>query len=105
VEEICNPTQEMMMANTMVAGHLSPATTKKNSAAWRHAPQFTNRYLRELKQQQTKADQFHPQLKTLLTEQQRSLTKRFFRHSGGYEVIGLHQRMRLTRRTQGQWMR
>ena len=42
------------------------------------APQFNiNRYLRELKQQQTKADQFRLQLKTLLTEQ-RSLSKRFF---------------------------
>lgn len=49
-------------------------------------------YQRELRNLQTKADQFRLQLKTLLTEQ-RTLTRRFFA-TLVQEVIGLHQRLR-----------
>lgn len=91
-QDLHNLAQEADMANKMVAA-IYRRHNEENPLHGVDAPQFNvNRYLRELKQQQTKADQFRLQLKTLLTEQ-RSLTKRFFA-TLVQEVIGLHQRMR-----------
>lgn len=85
--------QEAQMANKMVAA-IYRRHNEENPLHGVDAPQFNiARYLRELKQQQGKADQFRLHLKTLLTEQ-RSLTKRFFA-TLVQEVIGLHQRLRL----------
>ncbi|NQD92601.1 GTPase, partial [Pseudomonas sp. CrR25] len=84
---------EAEMANKMVAA-IYRRHNEENPLHGVDAPQFEiKRYLRELKQLQTKADQFRLQLKTLLTEQ-RSLTRRFFA-TLVQEVIGLHQRLRL----------
>lgn len=84
--------QEAEMANKMVAA-IYRRHNEENPLNGVDAPQFNvERYLRELRQQQTKADQFRLQLKTLLTEQ-RSLTRRFFA-TLVQEVIGLHQRIR-----------
>ncbi|MGE8497326.1 MAG: dynamin family protein [Pseudomonas sp.] len=83
---------EAEMANKMVDA-IYRRHNEENPLHGVDAPQFNvKRYLRELKQQQTKADQFRLHLKTLLTEQ-RSLTKRFFA-TLVQEVIGLHQRLR-----------
>jgi replication fork clamp-binding protein CrfC len=83
---------EAEMANRMVAA-IYRRHNEENPLHGVDAPQFdVQRYLRELKQQQAKADQFRLHLKTLLTEQ-RSLTKRFFA-TLVQEVIGLHQRLR-----------
>ncbi|WP_439860117.1 dynamin family protein [Pseudomonas sp. MBLB4136] len=83
---------EAEMANRMVAA-IYRRHNEENPLHGVDAPQFdVQRYLRELKQQQTKADQFRLHLKTLLTEQ-RSLTRRFFA-TLVQEVIGLHQRLR-----------
>jgi hypothetical protein len=91
-QDLHNLAQEADMANKMVAA-IYRRHNEENPLHGVDAPQFNvNRYLRELKQQQAKADQFRLQLKTLLTEQ-RSLTKRFFA-TLVQEVIGLHQRMR-----------
>lgn len=85
--------QEAHLANKMVAAIYN----RHNEANPLHgidAPQFrTERFRRELKGLQTKADQFRLHLKTLLTEQ-RALTRRFF-STLVQEVISLHQRMRL----------
>ena len=84
--------QEAEMANKMVAA-IYRRHNEENPLNGVDAPQFNvERYRRELRQQQTKADQFRLQLKTLLTEQ-RSLTRRFFA-TLVQEVIGLHQRIR-----------
>jgi len=84
---------EAEMANKMVSA-IYRRHNEENPLHGVDAPQFNvKRYLRELKQQQAKADQFRLHLKTLLTEQ-RSLTKRFFA-TLVQEVIGLHQRLRL----------
>ncbi|QLC72810.1 dynamin-like GTPase family protein [Pseudomonas sp. LPB0260] len=83
---------EAEMANRMVAA-IYRRHNEENPLHGVDAPQFdVQRYLRELKQQQAKADQFRLHLKTLLTEQ-RSLTRRFFA-TLVQEVIGLHQRLR-----------
>ncbi|HWV08926.1 MULTISPECIES: dynamin-like GTPase family protein [unclassified Pseudomonas] len=83
---------EAEMANKMVDA-IYRRHNEENPLHGVDAPQFNvKRYLRELKQQQAKADQFRLHLKTLLTEQ-RSLTKRFFA-TLVQEVIGLHQRLR-----------
>lgn len=84
---------EAEMANKMVDA-IYRRHNEENPLHGVDAPQLNiKRYLRELKQQQTKADQFRLHLKTLLTEQ-RSLTRRFFA-TLVQEVIGLHQRLRL----------
>ena len=84
---------EAGMANRMVAA-IYRRHNEENPLHGIDAPQFNvQRYLRELKQQQTKADQFRLHLKTLLTEQ-RSLTRRFFA-TLVQEVIGLHRRLHL----------
>ena len=89
---------EAAMANKMVAA-IYRRHNQENPLQGVDAPQFNvKRYLRELKQLQTQADQFRLHLKTLLTEQ-RSLTRRFFA-TLGQEVIGLHQRLRVEA---GQW--
>jgi hypothetical protein len=89
---------EAEMANKIVAA-IYRRHNEENPLHGVDAPQFdVRRYLRELKQQQNKADQFRLHLKTLLTEQ-RSLTRRFFA-TLVQEVIGLHQRLR---QEAGQW--
>ncbi|MDM8349060.1 dynamin-like GTPase family protein [Pseudomonas sp. sp1636] len=89
---------EAEMANKMVAA-IYRRHNQDNPLQGIDAPQFNvKRYLRELKQLQTQADQFRLHLKTLLTEQ-RSLSKRFFA-TLVQEVIGLHQRLRADA---GQW--
>ena len=91
--DLHNLAHEAEMANKMVAA-IYRRHNEENPLHGVDAPQFNaKRYLRDLTQQQGKADQFRLQLKTLLTEQ-RSLTKRFFA-TLVQEVIGLHQRMRL----------
>ena len=90
--DLHNLAQEAEMANKMVAA-IYRRHNEENPLHGIDAPQFnTTRHLRELKQQQVKADQFRLHLKTLLTEQ-RSLSKRFFA-TLVQEVIGLHQRLR-----------
>ncbi|MEX6501914.1 dynamin family protein [Pseudomonas zhanjiangensis] len=89
---------EIEMANTMVAA-IYRRHNQDNPLHGVDAPQFNlERYRRELKLLQGKADQFRRHLKTLLTEQ-RSLTRRFFA-TLVQEVIGLHQRLR---QEAGQW--
>ncbi|WP_137885933.1 dynamin-like GTPase family protein [Pseudomonas sp. 2FE] len=90
--DLQNLGQEAEMANKMVAA-IYRRHNEENPLHGVDAPQFNvKRYLRELQQQQDKADQFRLHLKTLLTEQ-RSLTRRFFA-TQVQEVIGLHQRLR-----------
>jgi len=90
--DLDNLQHDAEMANKMVAA-IYQRHNQENPLHGVDAPQFeVSRYLRELKQQQSKADQFRLQLKTLLTEQ-RSLTRRFFA-TLVQEVIGLHQRLR-----------
>ncbi|MDT4842740.1 hypothetical protein FQZ97_766530 [compost metagenome] len=89
---------EAEMANKMVAA-IYRRHNQENPLQGVDAPQFSvKRYLGELQQLQTQADQFRLHLKTLLTEQ-RSLTRRFFA-TLVQEVIGLHQRLRIEA---GQW--
>ncbi|MBC9252709.1 GTPase [Pseudomonas alcaligenes] len=84
--------QEAEMANKMVAA-IYRRHNEENPLHGVDAPQFNSqRYQRELRQLEKKADQFRLHLKTLLTEQ-RSLTRRFFA-TLVQEVIGLHQRLR-----------
>lgn len=91
-QDLHNLAQEAEMANKMVAA-IYRRHNEENPLHGVDAPLFNvSRYLRELKQQQAKADQFRLQLKTLLTEQ-RSLSRRFFA-TLVQEVIGLHQRLR-----------
>jgi hypothetical protein len=91
-DDLHNLQHDAEMANKMVAA-IYQRHNLENPLHGVDAPQFeVSRYLRELKQQQSKADQFRLQLKTLLTEQ-RSLTRRFFA-TLVQEVIGLHQRLR-----------
>ncbi|MES2818861.1 MAG: dynamin-like GTPase family protein [Pseudomonadota bacterium] len=84
--------QEATTANKMV-GAIYRRHNEENPLHGVDAPEFNiKRYLRELTQQRTKADQFRLQFKTLLTEQ-RTLTRRFFA-TLVQEVIGLHLRLR-----------
>lgn len=90
--DLHNLAQEAELANKMVAA-IYRRHNEENPLNGVDAPRFNvERYLRELRQQQTKADQFRLHLKTLLTEQ-RSLTRRFFA-TLVQEVIGLHQCIR-----------
>lgn len=83
---------EAETANTMVAA-VYRRHNEENPLNGVDAPQFNvERYARELKQLQIKADQFRLQLKSLLTEQ-KSLAKRFFA-TLAQEVVGMHQRLR-----------
>src|SRR3546814_4809040 len=71
-DTLCPYTTLFRSANKMVAA-IYRRHNEENPLHGVDAPQFNvNRYLRELKQQQTKADQFRLQLQTLLTEQRRS---------------------------------
>ncbi|MDE3737158.1 MULTISPECIES: dynamin-like GTPase family protein [Pseudomonas] len=84
---------EADMANKMVAA-IYRRHNEENPLNGVDAPQFNvQRYLREIAQLRTKADQFRLHPKTLLTEQ-RQLGKRFF-DTLVQEVIGMHQRLRL----------
>ena len=84
--------QEAEMANKMVAA-VYRRHNEENPLQGIDAPQFNvDRYLRELRSLQGKADQFRLHVKTLFTEQ-RALTRRFFA-TLVQEVIGLHQRLR-----------
>lgn len=84
---------EADMANKMVAA-IYRRHNEENPLHGVDAPQFNvQRYLREIHQLRTKADQFRRHPKTLLTEQ-RQLGKRFF-DTLVQEVIGMHQRLRL----------
>jgi replication fork clamp-binding protein CrfC len=84
---------EADMANKMVAA-IYCRHNEENPLHGVDAPQFNvQRYLREIHQLRTKADQFRRHPKTLLTEQ-RQLGKRFF-DTLVQEVIGMHQRLRL----------
>ncbi|MBB1518782.1 dynamin-like GTPase family protein [Aquipseudomonas guryensis] len=90
--DLGNLAQEAEMANKMVAA-IYRRHNEENPLHGVDAPQFNSqRYLRELKQLQGKADQFRLHLKTLLSEQ-KVLTRRFFA-TLVQEVIGLHQRLR-----------
>lgn len=90
--DLSNLAQEAGMANKMVAA-IYRRHNEENPLHGVDAPQFNSqRYLRELKQLQGKADQFRLHLKTLLSEQ-KVLTRRFFA-TLVQEVIGLHQRLR-----------
>ncbi|UUY09259.1 dynamin-like GTPase family protein [Pseudomonas sp. J452] len=90
--DLGNLAQEAGMANKMVAA-IYRRHNEENPLHGVDAPQFNSqRYLRELKQLQAKADQFRLHLKTLLSEQ-KVLTRRFFA-TLVQEVIGLHQRLR-----------
>ncbi|QKE64956.1 dynamin-like GTPase family protein [Aquipseudomonas campi] len=90
--DLGNLAQEAGMANKMVAA-IYRRHNEENPLHGVDAPQFNSqRYLRELKQLQGKADQFRLHLKTLLSEQ-KVLTRRFFA-TLVQEVIGLHQRLR-----------
>lgn len=90
--DLGNLAQEADMANKMVAA-IYRRHNEENPLHGVDAPQFNSqRYLRELKQLQGKADQFRLHLKTLLSEQ-KVLTRRFFA-TLVQEVIGLHQRLR-----------
>lgn len=96
--DLDNLAHEAEMANKMVAA-IYRRHNEENPLHGVDAPRFeVNRYRRELRQLQAKADQFRLHLKTLLTEQ-RSLTRRFFA-TLVQEVIGLHQRLR---QEAGQW--
>ena len=84
--------QEAEMANKMVAA-VYRRHNEENPLQGIDAPQFNvDRYVRELRSLQGKADQFRLHVKTLFTEQ-RALTRRFFA-TLVQEVIGLHQRLR-----------
>ncbi|MCY1287833.1 Dynamin family protein [compost metagenome] len=84
---------EADMANKMVAA-IYRRHNEENPLQGVEAPQFNvQRYLREIRQLRSKADQFRRHPKTLLTEQ-RQLGKRFF-DTLVQEVIGMHQRLRL----------
>lgn len=84
---------EADMANKMVAA-IYRRHNEENPLHGVDAPQFNvQRYLRELGQLRSKADQFRRHPKTLLTEQ-RQLGRRFF-DTLVQEVIGMHQRLRL----------
>jgi len=90
--DLGNLGQEAEMANKMVAA-IYRRHNEENPLHGVDAPQFNSqRYLRELKKLQDKADQFRLHLKTLLSEQ-KVLTRRFFA-TLVQEVIGLHQRLR-----------
>ena len=90
--DLGNLSQEAEMANKMVAA-IYRRHNEENPLHGVDAPQFNSqRYLRELKKLQDKADQFRLHLKTLLSEQ-KVLTRRFFA-TLVQEVIGLHQRLR-----------
>ncbi|WP_029529430.1 dynamin-like GTPase family protein [Pseudomonas sp. S9] len=83
---------EVETANTMVAA-VYRRHNEENPLNGVDAPQFNvERYCRELKQLQVKADQFRLHLKSLLTEQ-KSLARRFFA-TLAQEVVGMHQRLR-----------
>ncbi|WP_339489732.1 dynamin-like GTPase family protein [Pseudomonas sp. EL_65y_Pfl2_R95] len=83
---------EAETANAMVAA-VYRRHNQENPLHGVDAPQFNvERYSRELRQLQVKADQFRLHLKSLLTEQ-KSLAKRFFA-TLAQEVVGMHQRLR-----------
>lgn len=91
-QDLHNLQHEADMANKMVAA-IYQRHNEENPLSGVDAPQFQlKRYWRELRQLQSKGDQFRLHLKTLLTEQ-RSLTRRFFA-TLAQEAIGLHQRVR-----------
>ncbi|GLZ85207.1 hypothetical protein Pres01_12580 [Metapseudomonas resinovorans] len=91
--DLHNLEHEAEMANKMVAA-IYRRHNEENPLNGVDAPQFNvQRYLRELGQLRSKADQFRLHPKTLLTEQ-RQLGKRFF-DTLVQEVIGMHQRLRL----------
>lgn len=83
---------EAALANKMVSA-IYRRHNEENPLQGVDAPLFRLApYLNELKQLQSKADQFRLQLKTMLTEQ-RALTRRFFA-TLVQEVIGMHHRLR-----------
>ncbi|VXC97311.1 GTPase [Pseudomonas sp. 8Z] len=91
-QDLHNLQHEADMANKMVAA-IYQRHNEENPLNGVDAPQFQlKRYWRELRQLQSKGDQFRLHLKNLLTEQ-RSLTRRFFA-TLAQETIGLHQRVR-----------
>lgn len=84
--------QEAALANKMVSA-IYRRHNDENPLSGMDAPLFRlTPYQNELRELQTKADQFRLQLKTLLTEQ-RTLTRRFFA-TLVQEVIAMHQRLR-----------